>query len=146
MSLRCTGTPLMMWGSGPSVRAKLVLLAAKSHTNRKIAERVDMAPDRANAASRRYRPRRSGAGLPRTRSAPGSSAPGSFPATPTSSRRRAGCSTSTRTYHSIIQRKVLDPNDFQSTAEVARTLNEFERRYNEIAEPFDWVRIGGPTS
>lgn len=41
-------------------------------------------------------------------------------------------------YHSIIQRKVLDPNDFESTAEVARTLNEFERRYNEIAEPFDW--------
>lgn len=41
-------------------------------------------------------------------------------------------------YHSIIQRKVLDPNDFQSTAELARTLNEFERRYNEIAEPFDW--------
>jgi hypothetical protein len=41
-------------------------------------------------------------------------------------------------YHSIIQRKVLDPNDFQSTAELARALNEFERRYNEIAEPFDW--------
>lgn len=41
-------------------------------------------------------------------------------------------------YHSIVQRKVLDPNDFESTAEVARTLNEFERRYNEIAEPFDW--------
>ena len=41
-------------------------------------------------------------------------------------------------YHSIIQRKVLDPNDFESTAELARTLNEFEHRYNEIAEPFDW--------
>ncbi|HWB69792.1 MAG TPA: transposase [Solirubrobacterales bacterium] len=41
-------------------------------------------------------------------------------------------------YHSIIQRKVLDPNDFESTAELARTLNEFERRYNEIAEPFEW--------
>ena len=41
-------------------------------------------------------------------------------------------------YHSIIQRKLLDPNDFESTAELARALNEFERRYNEIAEPFDW--------
>ncbi|MGH7511125.1 MAG: IS630 family transposase, partial [Gemmatimonadales bacterium] len=41
-------------------------------------------------------------------------------------------------YHSIIQRKVLDPNDFESTAEIARTLNEFERRYNEIAQPFAW--------
>ena len=41
-------------------------------------------------------------------------------------------------YHSIIQRKVLDPNDFADTAAVARTLNDFEHRYNEIAKPFDW--------
>jgi hypothetical protein len=41
-------------------------------------------------------------------------------------------------YHSIIQRKLLDPNDFEDTATLARALNEFERRYNEIAQPFDW--------
>jgi hypothetical protein len=41
-------------------------------------------------------------------------------------------------YHSIIQRKVLAPNDFHDTAEVARTLNAFERHYNEIAQPFAW--------
>ncbi|MGH2713974.1 MAG: hypothetical protein ACRDM7_08840 [Thermoleophilaceae bacterium] len=41
-------------------------------------------------------------------------------------------------YHLIIQRKVLDPNDFASTAEIARALNAFERRYNEIAQPFAW--------
>lgn len=41
-------------------------------------------------------------------------------------------------YHSIIQRKVLDPNDFQSTAEVARALNDFEHHYNKLAQPFDW--------
>lgn len=41
-------------------------------------------------------------------------------------------------YHSIIQRKVLDPNDFESTAEIARALNDFERHYNEIAQPFAW--------
>lgn len=41
-------------------------------------------------------------------------------------------------YHSIIQRKLLDPNDFDDTAALARALNEFERRYNEIAQPFDW--------
>ena len=41
-------------------------------------------------------------------------------------------------YFSIVQRKVLDPNDFDSLAEVARRLNEFERYYNEIAEPFGW--------
>jgi hypothetical protein len=41
-------------------------------------------------------------------------------------------------YHSIIQRKLLDPNDFDSAAELAQALNAFERRYNEIAEPFAW--------
>jgi len=33
---------------------------------------------------------------------------------------------------------VLDPNDFHDTAGVARTLNEFERHYNQIAQPFEW--------
>ncbi len=41
-------------------------------------------------------------------------------------------------YYSIVQRKVLEPNDFRDAAEVARTLNAFEHRWNEIAEPFDW--------
>jgi hypothetical protein len=41
-------------------------------------------------------------------------------------------------YFSIVQRKVLEPNDFHNLADVARTLNDFERRWNEIAEPFDW--------
>jgi DDE superfamily endonuclease len=41
-------------------------------------------------------------------------------------------------YHSIVQRKLLDPNDFESTADLARALKEFERHYNQIAEPFDW--------
>jgi hypothetical protein len=40
---------------------------------------------------------------------------------------------------SIVQRKVLTPNDFGSLAEVARRLNDFERYYNEIAEPFGWL-------
>ena len=38
----------------------------------------------------------------------------------------------------IVQRKLLQPNDFDSTAQLARSLNEFERHYNELAEPFDW--------
>jgi hypothetical protein len=41
-------------------------------------------------------------------------------------------------YFSIVQRKVLEPNDFENVAEVARTLNAFERHWNEVAEPFDW--------
>ena len=39
---------------------------------------------------------------------------------------------------SIVQRKVLEPNDFDNLADVARTLNDFEQRWNEIAEPFHW--------
>ena len=41
-------------------------------------------------------------------------------------------------YFSIVQRKVVSPNDFASLALVARRLNEFERHYNQIARPFDW--------
>jgi hypothetical protein len=41
-------------------------------------------------------------------------------------------------YHSIIQRKLLAPNDFEDAAAVARALNDFEHRYNQIAEPFAW--------
>ena len=41
-------------------------------------------------------------------------------------------------FFSIIQRKVLDPNDFDDTAAVARALNDFEHHYNEIAQPFEW--------
>jgi hypothetical protein len=41
-------------------------------------------------------------------------------------------------YYSIVQRKLLEPNDFTDLAELARTLNAFERHWNEIADPFDW--------
>jgi len=33
---------------------------------------------------------------------------------------------------------VLEPNDFGDLAQLARTLNEFERHWNKIAEPFEW--------
>jgi hypothetical protein len=41
-------------------------------------------------------------------------------------------------FFSILQRKVLEPNDFENVADVARTLNEFERHWNEVAQPFAW--------
>ncbi len=41
-------------------------------------------------------------------------------------------------YFSIVQRKVLTPNDFASLDEVADRLLAFERRYEQIARPFDW--------
>ena len=41
-------------------------------------------------------------------------------------------------YFSIVQRKVLTPNDFDDLDHVKQRLAEFERLYNEIAEPFAW--------
>jgi hypothetical protein len=41
-------------------------------------------------------------------------------------------------YFSIVQRKLLQPNDFEDLGEVARTLNAFERHWRSVAEPFDW--------
>lgn len=41
-------------------------------------------------------------------------------------------------YFSIIQRKVLTPNDYSSTAAVADALHRFERHYEIYAQPFQW--------
>lgn len=41
-------------------------------------------------------------------------------------------------YFSIIQRKVLTPNDFRNLEAVADRLERFERHYEAIAKPFEW--------
>jgi DDE superfamily endonuclease len=41
-------------------------------------------------------------------------------------------------FFSIVQRKVLTPNDFDDLAVLAHTLNEFEHHWNTVAEPFEW--------
>ena len=41
-------------------------------------------------------------------------------------------------YFSIVQRKVLTPNDFCSLAEATDTILRFQERYQHIAQPFDW--------
>jgi DDE superfamily endonuclease len=41
-------------------------------------------------------------------------------------------------YFSVIQRKVLSPNDFRDLLEVERRLLAFQRRYEQTAAPFDW--------
>jgi transposase len=41
-------------------------------------------------------------------------------------------------YFSVVQRKVVTPNDFTDLAEVEQRLAEFERRYNATATPFRW--------
>jgi DDE superfamily endonuclease len=42
-------------------------------------------------------------------------------------------------YFSIVQRKALTPNDFDSLEELAERLLAFGRRYREIARPFEWT-------
>jgi hypothetical protein len=40
---------------------------------------------------------------------------------------------------SVIQRKVVSPNDFSDLDQIAARLAAFEQRYNATAEPFDWT-------
>jgi hypothetical protein len=41
-------------------------------------------------------------------------------------------------FFSIIQRKVVSPNDFAGTDQLADTLHAFITRYNATATPFKW--------
>jgi transposase len=41
-------------------------------------------------------------------------------------------------YFSVVQRKVLTPNDFTDLDQIRDRLAAFEARYNAIARPFDW--------
>lgn len=41
-------------------------------------------------------------------------------------------------YFSVVQRKVVSPNDFTDLDEVGDRLRAFEDRYNATAQPFQW--------
>jgi len=41
-------------------------------------------------------------------------------------------------YFSVVQRKVLTPNDFPDLDALEQHLLEFGRRYEQIAAPFEW--------
>lgn len=41
-------------------------------------------------------------------------------------------------YFSVVQRKVLTPNDFRDIAEVETRLLAFQQHYEQIATPFEW--------
>jgi hypothetical protein len=41
-------------------------------------------------------------------------------------------------YFSVIQRKVLTPNDFSSLEEVRQRLLAFQTLYEQVAKPFEW--------
>ena len=42
-------------------------------------------------------------------------------------------------YFSVVQRKVVSPNDFAHTDQIRDRLAAFEARYNHIATPYDWT-------
>ena len=41
-------------------------------------------------------------------------------------------------YFSIVQRKVLTPNDFTSTGQLTNTILAFQEHYSSVATPFAW--------
>lgn len=41
-------------------------------------------------------------------------------------------------YFSVLQRKVLTPNDFSSLADLSQKILEFQHHYQNIAQPFEW--------
>jgi transposase len=41
-------------------------------------------------------------------------------------------------YFSVIQRKLLTPDDFEDLDELATQILAFEKHYNTVAQPFDW--------
>ena len=41
-------------------------------------------------------------------------------------------------YFSVVQRKVVSPNDFTNLDQVHQRLTDFEQRYNATARPFNW--------
>jgi hypothetical protein len=41
-------------------------------------------------------------------------------------------------YFSIVQRKVLTPNDFRSLQALEERLLNFQSYYEQIAKPFEW--------
>lgn len=48
--------------------------------------------------------------------------------------------------YSVIQRKVLTPNDFETLQQVVDRLDQFEHHYNQIATPFDWTSPAATSS
>ena len=42
-------------------------------------------------------------------------------------------------YFSVVQRKVVTPNDFSDLAEVRNRLAAFQEHYNLAARPFNWT-------
>src|SRR2546430_13260070 len=48
------------------------------------------------------------------------------------------CSSDLEIYFSILQRKVLTPNDFKSLGSLKQTIYAFQERFSKLAQPFKW--------
>jgi hypothetical protein len=42
-------------------------------------------------------------------------------------------------YFSVVQRKLLTPSDFKSSADLKRNVMAFQARYQRAAKPFTWT-------
>jgi transposase len=138
------------------------MLAAEGLSNVEIARRVDMSPDRIGDWRRRFLQEglegledRARSGRP-CRFPPGRGRPGDKGSAHRRQRaidrlqRRwpnlilvhlpihASWLNQIEIFYSILQRKVLEPNDYDDLGVLARTLNQFERHWNAVAEPFEW--------
>jgi len=41
-------------------------------------------------------------------------------------------------YFSVLQRKVLTPNDFENLSDLQKRISDFQKLYENIAKPFEW--------
>ena len=53
--------------------------------------------------------------------------------------RKRGTAARLRPYFSIVQRKALTPNDFDSLDSLGERLLSFANHYRQIARPFEWT-------
>ncbi len=50
----------------------------------------------------------------------------------------ASCLNQTEIYFSVVQRKVLTPNDFESLTDIEDRLLRFQDHHEKVAKPFEW--------
>ncbi|MFV2104022.1 helix-turn-helix domain-containing protein [Micromonospora sp. LOL_024] len=137
------------------MRARIVCDAARGDSNAVIARRHEITVD----TVRRWRDRFAEQGLAGLADRPRSGRPARFTPVQVAEVKALACQLPAETgtplskwtcpdlaawvneieiYFSIVQRKVLTPNDFTSLDQVEDRLTAFEQRYNATARPFRW--------
>jgi len=110
------------------IRARIVLDAARGYSNAEISRRRGVAAD----TVRLWRGRHADEGMAGLADRHRSGRPPRF--TPV----HASWLNQLETFFSIVQRKVVSPNDFTDLDQVQDRLTAFEQRYNATARPFKW--------